>query len=436
MPSFSMDCLVTSVTAFKIMALISSVVAALNPEQFELMSISMPPVEIKAGLSGPYMAPSWQARVQLFSGGKLSSSGMFWREGLKKRWRMQTCVSQTIFRPTDKACLDQLMRKVSLGTQCNITVGEVPNQVCKAIPRPYYDQFFSMEGARHIGSTKIAGEVCEIWKLEVPLGMHQWYNISACLGTDGVPRQYNTSSSQVANKLVRQQRFSFRDVRVGAVADADAVFENSEVCRKRYPMPPCPNNGVQTLDLYRLHGHKEPLSLRNRDVGDALGDMGWFCELDVDLTKLVTHWKVEVNSSWGQYAYCLYVAGANRCYGSTGQLVGRESALGLGRGAIQGQCSTNDDVGSWFSFPAEGECATDATIGHNGCTWKATPLRTVSAACIMNDRGLGKSCTREHGRAPMLNSAALFQSALASSDPAKGGCPDSSVEVEDTTIVV
>merc|ERR1719428_386134 len=187
-------------------------------------------------------------------------------------------------------------------------------------------------------------------------------------------------------------------------AQEDAVFTPSAACARNYPTPACPNQGNADLDVYRVHGTTEPLTLENRNVGDALGDLGFFCLMAANDSSLVSRWTVSASTSWGQYAYCIHstVAG-NVCYGNTGKRVGRESSLGLGEGHVQGQCSANTDVGSWYSFPVEGQCKDGEAIGTNGCTWGSTKLiRTVAASCILQDRGLLKVCAAEMGHAPFL----------------------------------
>jgi len=325
-----------------------------------------------------------------------------------------------IFRPGDRLCIDQLGANVSTEFNANITIGEGPNSVCKVIPSPYYDMFAILHLAEHQGSGSVAGEPCEVWALSLKASGYE-SNVSACIAADGVPRQYNMTSN-VAFKLAGSKFLTFSNISVGP--PGDAAFEPSEVCRERWPMPPCPSSAVETLDLYRVRSPKEPNSAVNRNLGDALGDMAFFCDLSLDETQVVTHWAVEANNSWGQYGYCLYVNGQNLCFGSTGHQVGRESALGLGEGAVQGQCSSNEDVGSWFSLPGQGQCPLGAPVGTGGCTWAARALRTVSTACIMEERGLKAACARERGHAPMRRSAAIFRAALETADPAKGGCPD------------
>merc|ERR1712224_643206 len=122
-------------------------------------------------------------------------------------------------------------------------------------------------------------------------------------------------------------------------------------CATNYPTPACTAEGVVSLDLYRIHSPAEPRSLTDRNLGDALGDMAFVCTMGENDASYVSRWTVSANSSWGQYGYCLYVSGKNMCFGGTGHQVGRESAYGLGEGHLQGQCSANADVGSWYSLP-------------------------------------------------------------------------------------
>lgn len=392
---------------------------------------------VNQGGPGPRFAQTWTARGVMSSAASSLGAqvGTFWHDGPKQRWRFKACSSTPIFHPDDQVCMDQLSKNVSgpMGENLNYTIGTGSDQVCKAMPGAYYDIFAGMPGATRKGSGEVAGEPCVIWALSI---QSPAYNVSfsACVASDGVPRQFNFTTG-LAYHAASAQYWTFSNVSVGPVADA--VFAPSEVCSKRYPMPPCPSAGVEPLDLYRVRTSDEPDSLANRNLGDALGDMAFFCDLaGVGEAKLVTRWAVQANSSWGQYAYCLYAGGRNVCFGNTGKSVGRESALGLGKGAVQGQCSPNQDVGSWFSMPAEGECRDGAPIGSEGCTWSAKPIRSVSASCILHDRGLKESCARERGHAPMLDSAAIFKAALATSDPGQGGCPDAAREATADVVVV
>jgi hypothetical protein len=375
---------------------------------------------------GPVFPPSFQAHVTLSGGSSVlqNAQGHYWHDRTNQRWRSTTRVAQEIFHMHDELWSDQLARNISqdpYGLNQNLTIGKGADQVCKVLPQPYTDNFIGMPGAIHKGSSEVEGEPCEIWTLTTQtLGMT--YNISACVAKDGVPRQFNLTSD-LAYKALGSEYWTLRNVSIGPLADD--IFEPSKVCKDHYPMPPCKDGVEVAIKVYRVRSRKEPNSLENRNVGDALGDMAFFCSLDgMDETQVATLWEVQANSSWGQYEYCQYRNGKDVCFGSTGKQVGRESALGLGKGSVQGQCSPNNDVGSWFSFPAEGMCPAGTPLGTGGCTWSARVVRSVSTSCIIHDRGLGDSCRQERGHAPMLRSAAIFEAALSSADPSRGGCPD------------
>jgi hypothetical protein len=375
---------------------------------------------------GPRVTPRWSANyVQMTGSSSLGTQkGKFFYDAAMQRWRMTGCYTETIFRPDDEMCIDQLAKNLTAaGYNVNMTVGKGADAVCKAVPSPYYDILFMflLPQAVHEGDKTVDGTPCEVWTASFNIPSYSM-NLSTCIAADGVPREHNITSN-MAYKAASAQHFRFSNVIIGP--PDESIFAPTDACEKRYPMPPCANGSVETLDVYRVRSPKEPNVLDNRNVGDALGDMAFFCGVGgMDETQVVTHWSVQTNSSWGQYAYCLYTGGKNICFGNTGEHVGRESAEGLGKGAVQGQCSENDVVGSWFSFPANGSCAEGARIGDQGCTWAGKPCRTVSASCILNDRGLKEACAKERSHAPMTKSAAIFKAALESSDPAQGGCPD------------
>jgi hypothetical protein len=257
-----------------------------------------------------------------------------------------------------------------------------------------------------MGPGSVDGEPCEIW-----IANNGDYNMSACIAADGVPREFNTT----------EDTFRFWNISVGALDDK--VFEPSDACAHKNPSPTCANGDKASIDVYRAHSSLEPRSLENRNAGDALGDVTWACGLNYYDDYLVTHFAVQVNSSWGEYQDCHYQDGDNQCHGFFGKPVGRESAQARGKGKLQGQCSPNDDVGSWMSFPRDGKCPEGKSVGEGGCTWTAQVKSTVSLGCIVN-RGLKESCASELGISPKTRSAAIFKAALDSADPSLGGCPD------------
>lgn len=250
-----------------------------------------------------------------------------------------------------------------------------------------------------------------------------------CIAKDGSPREWNVTVGLPfgGSSATFTQSYTFSNISVGQITDFH--FENSRACAMNYPTQACPSAGVETLNLYRIHTSTEPADLANRNLGDALGDMAFMCEVTQQgalASNVVTWWQVDSSTDYGQYAYCLFnLHKRNECFGGTANKVGRESAQGAGKGHLQGQCSTNDDVGSWYSFPGAGECAVGKPVGTDGCTWgRARPLRTVNASCILHERGLHQACAEEVGHAPFSRSTEIFVRALSSDDPSKGGCPD------------
>mmetsp|Transcript_102479 Transcript_102479/g.320306 ORF Transcript_102479/g.320306 Transcript_102479/m.320306 type:complete len:221 (-) Transcript_102479:38-700(-) len=187
----------------------------------------------------------------------------------------------------------------------------------------------------------------------------------------------------------------------------------------------CQNSKVETLDIYRYHTANDASSLANRNVGDAIGDMHYVCtryDAKTYKTGFISHWRVAVNTSWGPYAVCNTLLGSNRCFGGGGGHVGRENAV---HRAGKGQCNANQGDGSWYSFPEEGACGHGDVVGANGCTWgEARRVRTIAADCVLEERGLAKACDDVCGHGPYEQAAAILEAALASADPARGGCPE------------
>mmetsp|Transcript_77635 Transcript_77635/g.150002 ORF Transcript_77635/g.150002 Transcript_77635/m.150002 type:complete len:448 (+) Transcript_77635:63-1406(+) len=376
--------------------------------------------------AGPILAKQWSANItaKTYKIGSADSLGVsdihYYYDAVVQRYRMIVDSKQTLFSPNATLHTDQLAINAS-GLNFNTTIGIGRDAVCKPFHRPYFDMFqILVQFGTSNGSSKLGNHTCEIWQVPV-------LNISACVGNNGVLLQYNQSMRGYVSVM------TWKDTMIGP--PPTEVFMPSMTCISGYPTRPCPSNGSTKLDLYRIHSPEEPLSLANRNVGDALGDMAFTCTTNGQgfagggggmEGTVVSWWKVDVNLDFGQYAYCLFDRRSrhNFCYGGTGIQVGRESALGLGKGALQGQCSPNHDVGNWLSFPQAGQCPKGTPLGINGCTWRAHWVRAVNTSCILHNRGLAKTCEEEYGHAPFLKSAAVFEKALASPDPVKGGCPD------------
>merc|ERR1740121_1640300 len=285
----------------------------------------------------------------------------------------------------------------------------------------------------------VDGEPCSVWTLDQLEEMGLYF--SACVAADGVPREMNQTRTR--GTWSGSTYMTFTDVKT--VPPNDVVFKPTYGCAKNYPTPPCEDKQVAPLDLYRIWGLPEPLDLQNRNTGDVLGDLSFVCTQgysEAYRSKLITHWRVNVSHDFGQYSLCNYDAkvGRNMCIGPPEQLrrVGRRGGQLQGQGALLGQCTDNDDVGSQYSFPGEAMCAPGANPGvSGGCAWGgAAAVRTVDASCIMEDRGLLDACKHEVGHAPFLAAARIWEAAFASDDPSQGGCPEAPVSRSSSAIVV
>lgn len=368
----------------------------------------------------PFIQPSWSANITTTyrSGGQSAGStmtGVYYYDAVHQRTRQIGRGPDTMFAPTDVSVADVLTANTTGLLNQNITLGSGADAVCKPMTNgthiAYQDPFYWLASTSPNGTHIVGGEPCDVWAFETSSAI-----MTMCIAHDGAPREVTLVVSGSSTHTV------YSNVRIGLLEDA--VFMPSAACATNYPTPACPDTGVVNLDLYRIHGAREPLSLTNRNVADALGDVALVCLMDANDASYVSRWVISANSSWGQYSYCLY-SGRNVCYSGSTHQVGRESSLGMGQGHLRGQCSENSDVGNWFSLPEGGECAPGEGVGTRGCTWGgAKRLRTVAASCILQNRGLQEACSKEMGHAPFQNSAAIFRAALASDDPNRGGCPD------------
>jgi len=368
--------------------------------------------------TGIQVAPQWSATVHGLRGTtKLMSvyDGEMYYDSINQRSKQALVTPFTLFSDHDVLHSETLAKNQS-GLNINMTLGQGTDTVCKAMQEPYSDMFQWTQYAQRNGTLVVHGQTCDVWALAVKTS-----TLSTCLRADGVPLLYN----QTVPGTLQQMSIEFSNHTVGPAPES--VFAPSDACGHHYPTTPCAAKGKATLDVYRIHDAAEPRELHGRNVGDSLGDMAFVCTQGAAESygdSLVSYWQMDVDTAFGQYGYCLYIEGQNKCYGGTGKQVGRESAMGIDGGDKLGQCSNNSRVGSWLSIPTEGECKDGQEVGQN-CSWgNAKRIRTVNASCILHDRGLLDMCKKEIGHAPFLKSAEIFAKALASDDPTKGGCPD------------
>jgi hypothetical protein len=191
----------------------------------------------------------------------------------------------------------------------------------------------------------------------------------------------------------------------------DSVFDVPKPCWSDAFF--CPNGTIEIQEFYRFH----PLfdwNLSNHNAADLLGDTAYICLSPKILhDQLISLLQVQVNTSWGQYAYC----NNHSCLGLNIHSVGREASFGNGLNH-SGQCSPNTELGSWFSFPSGGECNEDQEIGNQSCTWKLVKrVKTISILCLYSHSFLNACKLSYENAKRVLNNAFQFD------DKSKGGCP-------------
>jgi len=383
--------------------------------------------------SGPRVPPQWSADMQierrLMSMMFVAGTGTIHYDRPGQRRRLAYTVRNDDFTPGMLITNDDLVAALPSGmASANLTWGgDLDDDSAMCMPflgdgRSFTDMFGWTEGAVRAGSKVVRGEACDIFAARTAHA-----DLSVCLGADGLPREFYQSFRN-GPVFSMATWFNLSNFRLGS--PGDDAFRLSRACGEFFPRPRCRGSGVETLDVYRIFGPPEPPSLDNRNAGDALGDLAFVCTQAAGATyagKQISAWKVNVSQAYGEYAWCNFDGRENRCKGAAEQMksVGRRSAQLMGAGPCAGQCSSNEDVGSQYSFPSEAKCPTGTRPTAGGCAWSEPRLlRVIEASCLMHERGLLEACAGERGHAPFLRAAAIWEAAFASSDPALGGCPD------------
>ena len=202
----------------------------------------------------------------------------------------------------------------------------------------------------------------------------------------------------------------------------ESVFKLGPYCDK--PAPPCEGGAVQKLEAVVFHPRGK-YNIAGQDVGDLLGDTFFLCAAGPkaqsagQLYSVVSKWSLEVWSGFGQYALCNGYP--PKCIGNEKFLVGREAATGFKY--LCGQCSDNsEDVGSWFSLSAAGQCKPGQAPDGVKCSWRAVKkIKTVDITCP-SFSGFFETCDTESSL-PLTASAAKLAQIFAQDDIEAGGCP-------------
>mmetsp|Transcript_32612 Transcript_32612/g.75782 ORF Transcript_32612/g.75782 Transcript_32612/m.75782 type:complete len:405 (-) Transcript_32612:135-1349(-) len=384
----------------------------------------------------PALIPQWRATVHMIGGTYIFNNtwGVFQSDSTNKRFRLTITTHTDVFSLAEQQVTDFLLKDVK-GDYLNVTVGSGrgTGAVCHPYAQPGTnfddakgDPFWWLPHSEFSGFSNIGGERCSCFRF-----LQQEVDGTMCFDRGGLPRflGHNPKASllSVASGAFGSF-FIFSNVTAGT--PADDAFAPSQACAAHFPLPLCPqstndHDGVVKLNVYRIQGPHEPLELANRNSGDALGDMLFTCGTGTSggAGRLIVRYVVMANSSWGQFNQCQYDGVRNYCTGTFGREVGRGTPEGLGGKVRGGQCTDNLDVGSWYSFPKEGQCRDGEPVGSHGCTWSARLARVVDARCVLVHRGLLEACTQEQGHPAFRNATAIFVKALASEDPSRGGCP-------------
>eukprot|EP01102_Stenamoeba_stenopodia_P021369 TRINITY_DN8597_c0_g1_i1.p1 TRINITY_DN8597_c0_g1~~TRINITY_DN8597_c0_g1_i1.p1 ORF type:complete len:410 (+),score=71.22 TRINITY_DN8597_c0_g1_i1:42-1232(+) len=196
------------------------------------------------------------------------------------------------------------------------------------------------------------------------------------------------------------------------------VFDISPECYENITCAPGP---VEAIEVYNFHD-AEDFALNNTNVADLSGDGNFFCTAVYTKAfgyfQWISQWQIEVNTTWGEYAFCNFGA----CYKDDTVLVGRQAAYGFGA-PLAGQCTDNGLIGDWYSLPTISNCGPDQNVGDNGCTWKVIERsKTINASCLI-EQGIDAVCEQEISQIPFVGAQQIFAKAFLSDDPEEGGCP-------------
>eukprot|EP01059_Diplonema_ambulator_P005824 TRINITY_DN15604_c0_g1_i2.p1 TRINITY_DN15604_c0_g1~~TRINITY_DN15604_c0_g1_i2.p1 ORF type:complete len:391 (+),score=58.84 TRINITY_DN15604_c0_g1_i2:62-1234(+) len=380
-------------------------------------------VAASAAAVAPTVPPQWTADLSLrivLSGKDVDSTGIFAFDAPNKRMYYSSITNMSVIAPASWVGTG---KELSIREQWSLddSVFMGLNQreyLVSNLPFNETDQFSWVPYAQFEGNATINGvTVLEYSFTYPPSGAYyKYYTLP-----DGTPVR------EVMNNTLPQPQYiqyDFANVR----ALNTSVFNGFDKTAAYNP-PVCPVGSVVpvTLDMYIFHPRAN-VDVTGQDTADLAGDTGFVCmdalsnNTQADHYDVVSWYKVQVLPVWGQYEACNgyppFCAGGTRFY------VGREVAFGITD--YGGQCSDTDlaTAGTWWSLPAGGACAENATPGDGSCSWKVVErVKTIDAVqCLFGQQKMLESCLKEQ-RMPFPDTQKIFQTAFTESDAAKGGCP-------------
>lgn len=196
------------------------------------------------------------------------------------------------------------------------------------------------------------------------------------------------------------------------------------------------------------------LRLDNVNAADLMGE-AFFFSLTVSSPlqvledmHLMSAVEVEVDPQWGVYQGCNYGVceremwklpntTVDPAFPAVGRLtIGDVTAAVSNKEVYDAQCGATKVFGAWFSLPAAGRCAGNASVGVDACTWRQLRVvKTVDTrSCFLRDKALMQAvytwkkfavptCAVSKYCAPPKAMARAIDAALMSSDhPSAPGC--------------
>jgi hypothetical protein len=281
------------------------------------------------------------------------------------------------------------------------------NGVCRSFSgTKAFSSYFSWLGfATYNGSTTLNGQACNNWVFSKgPLTLSACCDSSFCFS-------FTVSGS------ARPVEIYF----TGNLAAVSAPMKLPKACLA--PPPVCPKNANawQTMDLFRLHNVNDT-TLQQRNTATLIGDLFYICAAlianpsspIVANDTVVSTFRLNLNSTWGQYALCNH----DSCVGGDDRTVGHEATSGFTVGG--GQCMMHSAIGDWFSLTSSSMCAQNATVPSTSCAWQLVKrIKSVGMPCLVS-AGLVAACHADQlsGGFPFAQSARLVSKAI------QRGCPD------------
>jgi hypothetical protein len=253
-------------------------------------------------------------------------------------------------------------------------------------------------------------------------------NISVCMDSNDMPRRLYYSADPYyvgpSNKpWVTDGALDVRRAQAGP-----PTFKATGCTAEMRPLArSCPGDGVKTMTVFRFFNFDgEGAQAANVDTSDLLGTA--FDLFDGYVTrKFLKALNVSVDSRFGPYRDCNWNGTANHCEAplqGLGRLVTRSTPF-QASGPHWGQCSDNEVIGSWLTFPSEGQCMGDDAVGTDGCTWRVRSAKVIKMACFGSKLTDLMKQERHHAPYPRLQKAILDGMAT---------CPSADLRSQDTLV--